>query len=100
MKLPFKGFVPNDKKKPTPGVVRMTKTVNGWKTQSSKFTNKTVHSPFRKVNKDDVAKLFTKEALKTWITQLLENSLERLSKNIKITFYDEALNGFDVVDDG
>jgi len=77
MKLPFKGFVPNHKKKEEPGVVRMAKTANGWKQTSSKFTNKTVYSPFRKVNRDDVAKLFTREALKTWITQLLENSLER-----------------------
>jgi len=34
------------------------------------------------------------------MTQLIENSLERMPSKIKLVFYDHSLGGFDLYDDG
>jgi DNA mismatch repair ATPase MutL len=38
--------------------------------------------------------------LRIWISQMLENSLERWAKYIEIHLFEKGILGFDVVDDG
>ena len=50
--------------------------------------------------RNPLPKLFVDEALKMWMVQLLESSLERNPSHIRITLYEKTLRGFDFYDDG
>eukprot|EP00347_Sterkiella_histriomuscorum_P004478 403360311 len=40
------------------------------------------------------------QLLRIWISQLVENSVERNAKKIEVRLYDQGKLGFDIIDDG
>jgi len=48
----------------------------------------------------DIPKVDLNCMLRIWVTQLLENAIEKTPTKINIIFFNHALDGFDIEDDG